>query len=475
MSSPKELEPKPQNPEEVESPERIPGNIPKNLKDLYESWDVANFLEYTLGKLPPDWLVILNISRKLLAGKAIKGIQIPDSLIALTQRDMELIYEKRLVTKKGYRKSESPSTDKEVRQIENPSEIAKTLPPYLLLEDLDPDLFDYKALTRSLPVLDYAKPQITIEETSKDVEELTPKAEKGTNSRQKAYVLLDISPSMSDNYKMIFAKAVVLSYLAKAQEEGSTVYLRSFYNSPGPLSVADNRQMMHPLAERVLRIAEHGGTDINSALKQAIRDVSELDQITKTKQFAETEILIITDAESYTGIPKVANNIKLHTLHLRGGKEGTGADHLDYPIKLAALKKESATFTQIYTGKLFLDDSVEEKWELLKEVESLENELQGDHPSGSSDTKENLKKRLDAAKNMTEVYEKISRDKDLKSANKRLQKLKKSLEKLFEKREKKKDQNLSTTMKSLTGEFQRDDRVPFGTTVSGYEFRIKDE
>lgn len=484
MSLQKELNPRSNNPEGFENSTGLPENLPENLKDLYESWGIVNLLESTLSKLPPDWLRILNISRKLLSGKPAKGVQIPDSLVALTQRDMELLFEQRLVTKKGVKKSELPSEDKDVREIESPAEIAKTLPPYLLLEDLDADLLDYKALTRGLPVLDFTKPQIVIEETSENLEELVPKAEKGTRSRQQVYVLLDISHSMDDNYKLIFAKAVVLAYLIKAQEEGSTVYYRSFYGQPGPLSMAHDHASFQPLAERVLKIDLQGGTDINDALKRAVNDVKELDDVPEGKN-ADTEILIITDAESFTDIPKVPSNIKLHTLHMYGGQEGRHEGLEDYPKKLTALKRQSATFSQIFTGNLELDDYDEEKWDLLKEAEYLEDELKGNHPSGSAETKDDLRERVAKATEMTAVYEKMSKDKDLKDAMKKLKKLMKNLSKLLERRSKKLEKggqrkvrtpDLKSAIDSLKGGvMHQSGDLPLGSTTSGFEFRIKEE
>jgi uncharacterized protein with von Willebrand factor type A (vWA) domain len=63
------------------------------------------------------------------------------------------------------------------------------------------------------------------------VEVRVPTGGLSRKKRQKVYALLDVSNSMRDANKDVFAKALVLAYLLIALEEGAELFLRTFANS----------------------------------------------------------------------------------------------------------------------------------------------------------------------------------------------------------------------------------------------------
>jgi len=410
---------------------------PRNdLEELYRSWGIFESLQATIDILPKDWLVIMNIARNLLDGKPVPGVHVPDALRALTERNTIIEYENRFVTRRWLEPTELPSSEIGVRPIETLNELPKVLPPYLLLTDNDPDIFAYKAVSGDLPVAEYQKPKIVMDEKSKEVEKLEEVRKIGRSMRQKAYVLLDESLSMADNHKFIFARAIVMAYLAKAYEEDAQLYFRSFFNITRERIDCTNPYEFPSLSESVLRIycqrpnmaikilieiqnamvPQHiyrdplyvRGTDTGGALKIAIGDVSEIDQL-EQDQSATTEILLITDGASHTEIPLIPQNITLHTLHLQGGQEVEN-DHTlsDYQYKerVTALKNRSRTYTVIDTSALRPPPPEEEPRLLNEEVKRLEEEVELKGVEASRNDNE-LERRIEKARKMTTAYKRM--------------------------------------------------------------------
>jgi len=421
-------------------PQRRPHN---ELENLYRSWGVFDLLHETVDRLPPDWLIVLNIARNLLDGKPIPGINVPDALRALTERNVRIDYEKRLVTRKWQESTEIPTADIDVRPIERLIELPKVLPPYLLLADVEPDLFAYNALTGNLPVAENQKPKIIMEEKSEEVEELEEVRKVGRSMRQKVFVLFDRSRSMDDNNKLIFSKAVVMSYLAKAYEENAQIYFRAF------ISDADDRiECIHPeefasLSGEVLsvhfthklmvRILQQMiptppdykplGTNIGGAISTALEDVKEIDQL-KEDQDATTEILLITDGASYTPIPRIPPNITLHTLHLQGGKEveyDPWMTRRQYEASVGDLEDRSKTYTLIDTSRLKAPPFETDAKLLEEEADRLASESSlNDSPEtqNENETQKSIKK----AREMTTAYRKMyPKDRGLKKTGKKIE------------------------------------------------------
>lgn len=395
------------------------------LEELYRSWGVFDLLNTTVDRLPPYWLDILNIARNLLDGKPIPGVRVPNALRALTERSVKIDYEKRTVTRRWQEPTEIPSTDIDVRPIETLNELPKVLPPYLLLADVEPDLFTYNAASGNIPIKEHQKPRIVLEEKSDTVEELEEVRKIGSSMRQKVYALLDVSTSMPYNNKFIFAKAVMMAYLAKAYEEQAQIYFRPFAGSTGGRIDCVSSSQFPGLAEYVLKIGAYSGTDISTPLRFAISDIQDIDGL-KGDRYATTEILLITDGASYTQIPRIPRNMTLHTLHIQAGNEAYMDPSLTpqwYAARVQELADASKTFTVINPANLALPSAERDAWLLREEVGKLEDELSSkDLGNAQNDT--DLKNRIKKAKQMSTAYKKMYGDRNgLKDTEQRAKKM----------------------------------------------------
>lgn len=385
---------------------------PRNdLEKLYKSWGVFDLLHRTVDQLPPAWLQILNISRNLLEGKPVPGIRGSNTLRALTERNVKIDYEKRLVTRRWREPTELPSSEIYVRPIEALSELPKVLPPYLLLADIAPDLFTYKALSGNLPVAEYQKPKVIMAEKSDIVEELEEVNRIGSSMRQKVYILQDVSLSMGDSYKLIFAKAVIMAYMAKAYEEHAQIYFRPFAGSTGDRVDCVRPSQFPELADYVLKMHLYSDTNIAFALQTTIADIRDIDQL-QGDRLATTEIFLITDGASHSGIPRMPRNITLHTLRLNDGTEEVfdyeyGVYSRDvYVARIAELAKSSKTLTEINTSSLRLPPADKEAWLLKEEVDKLEQEFQSREFRDIQNDRQ-FNERLKKAREMSAAYRKM--------------------------------------------------------------------
>lgn len=388
---------------------------PRNdIEELYRSWGVFDLLHRTVDQLPPAWLRILNISRNLLEGKPVPGIRGSNTLRALTERNVKIDYEKLLVTRRWREPTELPSSEIDVRPIETLSELPKVLPPYLLLADIAPDLFTYKALSGDLPVSEYRKPKVVMAEKSDIVEELEEVRSIGSSMRQKVYILQDVSLSMGDSYKLIFAKAVIMAYMVKAYEEHAQIYFRPFAGFAGVRVDCVRPSQFPELAHYVLAMGRYSDTNIALALQTAITDIRDIDQL-RGDRLTTTEIFLITDGASHTDIPGTPRNITLHTLHLNDGTEEAfdyaygGYSYKAYVARIAELAQTSKTFTEINTSSLRFPPADKETWLLKEEVGKLEQELSSkDLGNAKNDT--DLNNRIKKAKQMSTAYKKMYGD-----------------------------------------------------------------
>ncbi len=443
--------------------------VNENLSDFYKSWGAFDIFEKTLDQLPPDWLKILNIARNLLDGKRIPGVNLPSTVMALVEKDQEIVFEKRYMTRKWQQKSILPATSIDVKNLEDLSQLPKVLPAHLLLQGEAPEIFAYRALTHSLPIAEMQKPRAITEEKSETLMELVPKARERTSMRQRVYALMDVSLSMKSNYKLIFSKAVMLAYLAKAHEEGSEVYFRAFAGSVGDLVACISPEDFPALAKRILGYRVYHGTDIRYALTTAVEDISRMERLTDSRR-AKTEVLLISDGESYTPIPLMPKNIALHTLHLVGGGEEFILDK--------ELRQMSNTYTRIDTGNLMLPSISEEAWFMFEEIERLEDQTKGLTDSEMKYDRR-LQQRVEAIRKHTEAYRKIDSSEKVRENAGRAQKLhdKVSLEKA-EERLKKKLELIRYFIKKLMQKIKsfRLPKFDRKKVLAGslFDFRIKD-
>lgn len=350
----------------------------RSLIDLYESWGVFGFLNRTLDELPPDHLKILNIARNLLEGCSLPGVAVPRRFMGLLERGKRTEFERRYVTRRWQEPTTLPSDRITIRPIQTLSELPQVLPPNRLLQEVATDLFIYNAVTNNLPVAVPQKPRIVMEERSEKLEELIPRIVRGASPRQRVYTLMDVSTSMSAAHKLIFAKAVMMSYLIKAREEGSQIFFRAFAGTLGERIDCLNGEQFGPLARVVLGYKLYAWTAISKALQTAVADIMEMDSITSRKK-AKTEILLISDcAETAAEIPDIPRAISLHTLLLTGGneKDNFNTDELKefYRRQFEKIKTQSRTFTEIDTSGLKLPPEVEDAWNMQQELEELEGQ-----------------------------------------------------------------------------------------------------
>lgn len=386
----------------------------EGLAKLYDSWGVFEFLQPTLDELPPSYLKILNIARNLLDGRPIPGVTIPKSLMGLLERDRKIVYDRRYVTRQWQEKTILPSDNIDIRPIQTLSELPQVLPANRLLQEVAPDLFAYNALTGNLPIAEPQKPQVRTEEKSETLEELVPRVIKGSSPRQKVYSLMDVSLSMGDGYKLISAKSVMLAYLIKAHEENAQLFFRAFAGGTSDRIDCLTPAQFAPLARTILKYGLFSGTNAARALSFAIQDIRAIDRI-QGRERAQTEILLISDCETQSGVPDIPRNITLHTLHLTGRTEGYYQEGW-YRNQLHALRDRSATFTSIDTSGLRLPGAVEEAWLMREELRNL-NDMHGGMGFEEMERDQKFQKRVGDLKQLSGVYKKMYGGESNKIAN----------------------------------------------------------
>jgi hypothetical protein len=346
---------------------------PGELAELYRSWGILDLVEGTVERMPPEWLRILEIARNLLAGKTIPGIDVPADLTGLIHHTKEGVATRRVKVQVRTRLALPPKSDAIVTPLRDLRDFPHITASELLLRDRSRRLFNYRLLSGSVDALYNVERTPSLEEYEEIIEEdapeeEAPEEEASGRKRQKVYALLDVSNSMRDHNKVIFAKALMLAYLVKASQERADIYFRTFANTVHARSDCHSAEDFAALAQRVLSVAPDGGTDIKDALGSAIGDIRHIDDMTAASRIfdaPDTEILLISDCESYS-IPHVPQRIKLHTVHLKGGRMMTA-----YREGFERIKAESATFNEIDTTELDLPDSARERWLLRQEQTRL--------------------------------------------------------------------------------------------------------
>jgi hypothetical protein len=238
-----------------------------------------------------------------------------------------------------------------------------------MLRSLSRDIFEFRLMSGNINGVYNLDTTPALEDFDEIIEERVPNPRPPRKKRQKVYALLDVSNSMRDDNKIIFAKALLLAYMVMACEEGAQIYFRTFGNTVHARTDALSREAFPALARRLLDVTPDGSTDIKGALDMAIGDIRALDNLNRYEGLFEsppTEILLVSDCESYT-VPFIPRGIKLHTVHLEAGRMMTA-----YRDGFERIREASATFNQIDTSALQLPDSTRERWLLQQDGRSLE-------------------------------------------------------------------------------------------------------
>ena len=334
-----------------------------DLASLYRSWKVLDLIGETVDAMPKAWLEILNLARTLLEGNPLEGVEVPDELLNLVgPAEKEILttvhteHRRRIVV--------SPSDDLTLQPLRHMFDFDQITLPDLLLRQLDPELFEFRLVSGSINGQYSVDAHPTTEEWDELVEERVRTTRPVRKKRQKVYALLDVSNSMRDDNRAIFAKALVLAYLLSAAAEGSHVYFRTFANTIHERSDSFDPADFPAVARRVLSVNPDGGTDIKRALDIAIGDIRRIDQVNTYERLFEappTEILLVSDCESYS-VPYVPPGIKLHTVHLKSRQMMTA-----YAEGFEKIREESTTFHEIDTSALRLPDTARDRWLLMQD------------------------------------------------------------------------------------------------------------
>lgn len=112
------------------------------------------------------------------------------------------------------------------------------------------------------------------------------------DKEKEAYVLLDISYSMKNQGKQMFADALALAFLRRAHHEGASLHLTTFAEIPLHRFRARNSSEFQEMVLDILSVGVDGGTDIQRALGYAAVGIG------RTPQTSSKSVLLITDGGS---------------------------------------------------------------------------------------------------------------------------------------------------------------------------------
>ena len=348
-----------------------PGTLKAELEGLYRSWRILDLLGETVETMPPQWLRILEIARNILLQRPLPGLDVPDEVQRLVT-PAEPIFSTQIRIERKKRVVYPLTGDTQVQPLRNLTDFAQVTLPDMMLRTLGQELFDFRLISGGINGLYNIDTGPAEQEYDDIIEVRVPTGGMSRKKRQKVYALLDVSNSMRDANKETFAKALLLSYLLIAIEEGAELYLRTFGNTVHHRSDCTTKERFGDLAGRILRVTPDGSTAIKIALDTAVGDIRALDSYNTLAHLGEappTEILLISDCESYE-VPYLPKGIRLHTVHLKGGRMMTA-----YREGFERIRAESQTFTEIDTTNLQLPDSTRDRWLLEQDGRSLERGL----------------------------------------------------------------------------------------------------
>jgi von Willebrand factor type A domain len=170
------------------------------------------------------------------------------------------------------------------------SDIKRLFPHQYLLPD---EVFMQRLATRSLWINVPRTPVVIPFKTS--ASDFSP-----NNYKQKVYLLLDTSTSMTSHHRFQMAKAVVYVFLKRNLQELGHIYLRTFDVDLGPLQIATDMRSLRHLIQYTMRLNRLGnGTAMERALLQAA------DDIRAQSALSGAEILIVTDGACHLDMEKI--------------------------------------------------------------------------------------------------------------------------------------------------------------------------
>jgi hypothetical protein len=193
----------------------------------------------------------------------------------------------------------------EAALLRSVSDIRRVLPHQLLLPD---DVFLRRLAQRSLWINVPRTPHVRGFGSSST--EYAP-----NGFKQKVYILLDTSTSMSSHHRIQMAKAVVYVFLKRNLRELGHIYFRTFDVDIGALHVADDARSLRELIRSAMRVSRLGnGTAMERAIVQAA------DDIRARAALSGAEILVITDGAVHLDAERIraalGDTIRLNTVKI---------------------------------------------------------------------------------------------------------------------------------------------------------------
>ncbi len=185
------------------------------------------------------------------------------------------------------------------------SDIKRLFPHQYLLPD---EIFYQKLAQRSLWINVPRTPVVIPFRTSSS--EYSP-----NNFKQKVYLLLDTSTSMTSHHRFQMAKAVVYVFLKRNLKELGHVYLRTFDTDLGDLRIADSPTSLRGLIQYAMRLNRLGnGTVMEKAIIQATEDIR------AHASLSGAEILMVTDGACHLDVDKIrkalGDTIRINTIKI---------------------------------------------------------------------------------------------------------------------------------------------------------------
>lgn len=293
--------------------------------DFFEYWESLGFFENIQVILPPKFMLIFEIARKLFNDKSTA-----DALSAIdqiTKEEQAFIPDKEKTIAVNRLERVVPLGDKmEIENYKNIIDLKRALPRELAQDD---DIFSAKLFTKTLMVQkfyesesDHFKPVSTLRNES---------GREANKFEQLFYILLDTSRSMDIKMRSFYAKCIVAEFLRRKLNSNARLFFRSFDTNTGPLYRIEKREDYPFLIEKVLFSTTGGvSTNIQKAVYQAISDIN------YNKEMNKAEILIVTDGASRIEpfeMQEKLGEIKLHILKI--GDENPEPDFYDLKQEFA--------------------------------------------------------------------------------------------------------------------------------------------
>lgn len=228
----------------------------------------------------PEIYEIFQIGR-VLEGKSVNQFKALDEILSSTikktlpadQKDSE-------------HQKQQLSQDWHVDVMRRLEEFPRILKKQFLLPDA---AFDQKLISKELLV---RQPETEEEFLDWDsyFEEQNQLNEQKRLMRQSTYLLVDVSGTTANHYRLLLEKAICLRFIESNRRDKGSVFLRFFNHDVSRLVSSINGQKSRLFWSELLRpIAPFGGTNLQLALQNAVDDI-------RIESFDnDTEILVLTD------------------------------------------------------------------------------------------------------------------------------------------------------------------------------------